>query len=133
MIPGAVAEFLRRIDVLFFKGDVLRTEGYTKIMIDFLAQANYTVVIDKVPINVGGGQPSRGVLDSCLQRMQAWCRLARAVCRAEFPEFELTSAYKVFNLHADSTVTLAPLVDLTSTTESPTSKMEMSKVPPPKS
>lgn len=44
--------------------------------------------------------PTQGTLNRSLGRMQAWCKLAVEVCRAEFPDYSVFCAFGIFNLSA---------------------------------
>ena len=38
------------------------------------------------------------ITNRCLGRMQTWCTLTKAVCKAEFPDFDIIKSFSIFSL-----------------------------------
>jgi hypothetical protein len=97
-VPHEINACLSRLDALFVKRKALES-GYTKFAIDSLQAKRRTYFIRREPFSLGGpGKLTEAILDRCFQRLQNYCVLAESVIRAEFPSFELLSAFSVFDL-----------------------------------
>ena len=93
-----VADFVKKIHVLFCKGAALQT-GYTAVALEFL-QRPRTIYVDRRPKRLGGlPRPQMAdVAHECLKRFASWTKLAEEVVAAEFPQFEILQAMSCFEL-----------------------------------
>ena len=93
-----VAEFVRKLDVLFGRGAVLET-GYTSVALQFLEKPR-TIYINRQAKTLGGVPRVQlaTIACDCLKRFASWTRLAKEVVAAEFPQFELLQAMACFEL-----------------------------------
>lgn len=98
IFPAEIEGFLDRVTQLFCKGKVFVTEGYTKFMLDLLRKNSFAFTVNKQSIGIGGRDIAQPIKDQCLSRMRLWVQTAELVCSAEFPSYEVSSAYQVFNL-----------------------------------
>ncbi len=93
-----LSEFQRRIYALFGDPPGCRTlRGFTQFAIEFLQTAHVIRIKGANERTLGPG-PSDAVFASCLRRMKCWLALCRVVIRAEFPDFELTQSFAIFDL-----------------------------------
>ena len=93
-----LAVFMNNIEYLFLDRGCVVAHGYTA----------WAIGVCKTPkmLNAGNlglrtfGDPnlSASVVNNCLARMKGWYHLAKHVIHADFPEFETTQAFSVFNL-----------------------------------
>lgn len=97
--------FVSRIRFLFMDRGCLRVPGYTTFMLKALERPRvFQPTRTAPPRTLGGpswaslGQQAAAVVDRCISRMQKYARLTIAVTAAEFPSFELCSAFRVFHL-----------------------------------
>ena len=97
-LPDLLADFEAIIYKLFVKGQVIEIPGLTTAMIEMLRTPR-TYLIHGVVKTIGApeGVPDR-ILTKCRKRMSAIVALAGSVCRAEFPDFDLMSSFRVFTL-----------------------------------
>ena len=92
--------FRRRLQALFAGRVCLRT-GHTAIMMQYLRTSKMVHKTDsKMPVSFGGRAPQGSLIDECLGKMIAWCRLVEEVARTEFPDYELLAAFQIFRLQA---------------------------------
>ena len=89
-----------RIQHLFIDGAVLTTNGYVAHALGLLR--NGCLVKFCGPAASRMTPPTQGTLNRSLGRMQAWCKLAVEVCRAEFPDYGVFCAFGIFNLSVTS-------------------------------
>lgn len=99
-LPAHVKRFLQTIQLLFVERQCLELPGFTSHMIEGLKRPRVFQPSPTLPARTFGGPDAvtRGMIDRCLAHMQKYVRLATAVTRAEFPQFEVMSAFKVFHL-----------------------------------
>jgi hypothetical protein len=97
--------FVSRIRFLFMDRGCLRVPGYTTFMMTALQRPRVFQPTRTAPPRTLGGpswsnlsMQSAAVVERCLSRMQKYARLTIAVTAAEFPSFELCSAFRVFHL-----------------------------------
>ena len=88
---------LASIQHLFIDGAVLATNGYVAHAIGLLRSG--CLVKFCGPTAARMKPPTPGTLNRSLGRMQAWCKLAVEVCRAEFPDYRVLCAFGIFNLN----------------------------------
>ena len=74
--------------------------GFTSHMLDQLQKPRSSQPAPTQPARTlgGPGATSDDVVERCLTRTQKYARLAAEVTRAEFPQFDTLSAYRVFHL-----------------------------------
>ena len=98
VLKGELSQYLKEIQGLFGEGKCLTSFGYTSSMCELL-KSPIVFPLGKDMKSIGS---SRGVktetVNLCLGRMRAWLKLAASAIEAEFPHFEITQAYEVFNL-----------------------------------
>lgn len=90
--------YQKEIQSLFVQGKCLTAFGYTSTMCQMLKHP--------VVFQCGRGMKSLGsmsgvetaTINTCLDRMRAWVKLAVAAIEAEFPHFEVMQAFDVFDL-----------------------------------
>ena len=94
--------FLENIARLFHNGGAVTAQGtFTRMAMDTL-QRTLTWSVNGELFSMGGvGQPSEDVVTTCLNHMKCWCRLARAIVEAEFPDFQVVMAFSIFNLGSE--------------------------------
>ena len=95
--------FVSRIRFLFMNRGCLQVPGYTTFMMQSLKRPRvFHPTRTAPPRTLGGpswsGMHAAAVVKRCIARMQKYARLAIAVTAAEFPSFELRSAFRVFHL-----------------------------------
>jgi hypothetical protein len=101
-LPLEHDRFLSRIVMLFGAERRCLTSGCTGFMLEALKHP-VIVMVGGDPKTIGGRDAVRPeVVQRCLARMQAWTKLARLVIRAEFPDWEILSAFSVFDAAGDS-------------------------------
>ena len=93
-----VDAFLDRITWLFHERGCLTVAGHTACVIDWLSQPHFFMVRGAGKC-IGGGV-AEATLGAAFSHMTAWTLLARSVLQAEFPEFDLVSAFAAFALPA---------------------------------
>jgi len=98
IFPAEIEGFLDRVRQLFHHGKVFTTEGYTKFMLELLRKKSFAFTVNNQSIGIGGRDIAQPIKDRCLSRMKLWVKTAELVCAAEFPTYEVSSAYQVFNL-----------------------------------
>jgi hypothetical protein len=93
-----VSNFNVTVSALF--GDskqCLSVFGYTSVMMNLLReQVVWQIGGTTFSIGFEGGVPA-DIVDRCLGRMRSYCILARAALAAEFPCFEISQAFHVFD------------------------------------
>ncbi len=98
IFPQDIERFLARAKALFVAGAVFQTQGYTKYIIDLLEHRNFSLAVNGVAVGVGGRTINANLKERCLARLQKWVLVAEKVCQAEFPSYELVSAFNVFDV-----------------------------------
>ena len=101
--PAEIQGFLGRIDALFVQSAVLRPESmsYTHHALKLLQRPRLLQSGRGQARSLGGPSAvTDQVIAVCMARMAAWVRLAKVSVDAEFPSWELFSAFGVFNLRA---------------------------------
>ena len=104
--PIVLSDFLSRIDVLFLRRGCLSAVGshhtYTSYTLDMLQESRPLRVQDgRRTIMRSLGGPSAVPLElisRCLSRMAAWVRLCMDTVRAEFPDWEVITAFGALSL-----------------------------------
>ncbi len=90
-----VVDFLGRVNALFGARALCRTEvGYTNIILKFLREPFVWVLRGKI---YSLSSPTEEDVAFCLDHMRAWLKLAKAEVRAEFPDFEVAQAFRIFD------------------------------------
>ncbi len=100
-MPSAVQRLIHSITALFVQGECVHC-GYTAYALQYLRRPHVFFFRDE-QVCVGGrdGATYTAMAKRCLQRMSCWVRLAIAVLHAEFPNFEILSAFSLFELGAE--------------------------------
>ena len=95
----AASRFIAKLNLLFKERRCLDLPGFTKFMVDQLKNPRLVRLPSNAMKTIGGPQePSDDVVNRCLQRMATYVRLAIDVTKAEFPNFELCTSFRIFNL-----------------------------------
>lgn len=90
--------FLSELHYMFNQGSVLRAEGYTKHMLEQL-QRPRGFLLKSEPKSIGGpGKITHALLAECLAQMRLYTSLALEVVNSEFPQFEIISSFRLFDL-----------------------------------
>ena len=90
--------FVQKLLVLYQEGEV-RHIGFTKWCIEELSHQHLLKSASHQPKVLGGpGHPTAEVMSSCLARMACIAKLAIAAVRAEFPNFDIMSAFSLLAL-----------------------------------
>ena len=107
-LNDAVGELMDRMRCLFTESQCVSLPGYTSYMLANLHRTKAVRVGNRI-ITLGcpHGVPV-GILNNCLGRMRAFTEVAKAVLEAEFPSYDLSRAFCIFNL-AKSGGGLTPL------------------------
>ena len=99
-VPEVISKYLHRIDLLFTKRHCLSLVGtYTEYAIQEMRRPRAIALHGKKEMRVFGGnrlQPE--IIDRCLSRMVAWVRLVLESISAEFPSWEILTAFGAFDL-----------------------------------
>ncbi len=92
-IHRSLQDYQKRMRALFIDGLAVET-GFTKMMIEMLRNSVRTLHL-KSGLKILGGRESvpDSLLDRCLGRMAAYCKLGEEIISAEFPSFELMQAF----------------------------------------
>jgi len=97
-MSGQVEAFRRRLRTLF-AGKACLTTGHTAVMMSYLRTAKMVHKTGaRMPVSFGGREPSDRLVNECLGKMVAWCRVVEEVASTEFPDYELLGAFQVFRL-----------------------------------
>ena len=101
-LSAIVERFLTALRVLFLEGGCVDLPGFTSHMLGQLQKPRSFQPAPTQPARTFGGPGaiSSDLAERCLARMQRYARLAAEVTRAEFPNFDILSAYRVFHLEA---------------------------------
>ena len=101
-LSAIVERFLTALRVLFLEGKCVDLPGFTSHMLGQLQKPRSFQPAPTLPARTFGGPGaiSSDLVERCLARMQKYARLAAEVTRAEFPNFDILSAYRVFHLEA---------------------------------
>ncbi|CAK9104835.1 unnamed protein product [Durusdinium trenchii] len=101
-LANEIATFITRISHLFALDEpVCVLTGYTHHMITLLSEREILLpTLDGKSVRSLGGPGSitAELVVQCLKRMQTWVRLAKMVIQHEFPEWDLVSAFQLFNV-----------------------------------
>lgn len=101
-LANEIATFLTRITRLFASHEPLcLLTGYTHLMVSTLSEREILLpTLDGKGIRSLGGPGSitAQLMSNCLERLQAWVHLAKMVVRHEFPEWDVVSAFQLFNV-----------------------------------
>ena len=95
-----IGNFIHELHAQFIHGRAWEIEGYAKHMKSILQSG--------VLYASSMGQCRQlvlqnGVAQSALQEFKPWVKVCEAVCRAEFPHFDIFNSMRVFNLKEDNT------------------------------
>ena len=82
---------------IFLEGRCVGLPGFTRHMLD-KPRSSQPAPTQSARTLGGPGATSEDVVERCLTRAQKYARLAAEVTRAEFPPFDILSAYRVFHL-----------------------------------
>ena len=96
-LSAIVEPFLTALRVLFLEGRCVGLPGFTRHMLD-KPRSSQPAPTQPARTLGGPGATSDDVVERCLTRTQKDARLAAEVTRAEFPPFDILSAYRVFHL-----------------------------------
>ena len=85
--------FLSRIRQLFVAKQCLHIVGYTGMALAWLRTSRVWAVPGHGLLQLGfDGEIPAALVETCISRMQTWCRLATSTVEAEFPDFMVTEA-----------------------------------------
>jgi hypothetical protein len=90
--------FLDRIVWMFHQGGVLTYPSHTSYILEWLKTSHFVSVGGAFGKCIGGSSDYVDELGTAFGHLRTWTALARDVLRAEFPEFDLVSAFSVFRL-----------------------------------
>ncbi len=108
MVPDVVRRFLDAAILLFEQGQCTTLTGFTRYAMDRL-RAVKIVFVRGEPKTIGGpGHPTETCVQTCLQRMTCWLRLAISVVKTEWPSWELLAAFSCLNLAMKTSRSLPP-------------------------
>lgn len=103
-MPHDINRFLTHVTNLFCDRSCLRLPGYTKHALELLRRTRL--------LDAGGGKvnslgakagPAPDVVNRCIKEMQSWVTMARKVCDAEFPSFDVLMSFSVFDVSSQIT------------------------------
>lgn len=94
-----IGNFIGELHAQFIHGRAWEIEGYAKHMKSILQSgALYASTMGQCRQLV----LQDGAAQSALQEFKPWVKVCEAVCRAEFPHFDIFNSMRVFNLEEDS-------------------------------
>lgn len=93
-----VEQFLDNIYWLFFEDGVFTIQGHTTFIIEWIESKPHHFICHGESKCFGGSQIQSSILKRSVSHMQAWSKLAKYTCEAEFPSFALFSCLSVFEL-----------------------------------
>lgn len=90
-IGNYVQSFADRVQMLILQRAILATTGYTKLVMDLLAEG-------KLKFFACGGARHLGPcrdesIEECFKNMEVWLRMALEILRTEFPHYGIFSAF----------------------------------------
>ena len=96
-IPGYLSDLLGRIEQLFVQGECMRVAAC------FSARMQATIAANRITYVVDGGlrsldEPSSADIHFCLGIMARWVSMVRITAAAEFPDFTVLTAFRIFSL-----------------------------------
>ena len=96
--PDTVQHFVDRIVFMFEKGHCLSMPSFTKCAVDFVAKP--LLMFTKAgPRLLGGvGRLTEEIKTRCMQRLMSYVKLAIIVVRTEWPNYDLLTSFRIFNL-----------------------------------
>jgi hypothetical protein len=87
---------------LFIRGGCLKHSGYTRHMLELIRKPRLVLLSGGRPKTLGDvSGPSDSMVARCLGRMTNWWKLAEAVLRAEFPDWDLLLQFSAFHVPRD--------------------------------
>ena len=89
-VGNYVQSFADRIQMLIVQKAILTTTGYTKLVMDLLAEGKLKFFACGVACRLGPCQDES--IDQCFKNMEVWVRMALEVLRTEFPHYGIFSA-----------------------------------------
>ena len=92
-IGNFVQHFADRIQMLILQRAILTTTGYTKLVMDLLADGKLKFFACGAARHLQPCQEES--VDECLKNMEVWVRMALEVLRTEFPHYGVFSAFGV--------------------------------------
>ena len=98
-LSAIVEPFLAALRVLFLEGRRVDLPGFTSHMLNQLQKPRSFQPAPTQPARTFGGPGaiSDDVVERCLTRTQKYAQLAAEVTRAELPQLDILSAYRVFH------------------------------------
>ena len=97
-LQSATSQYLSRLRYLFVTGGVVRTAGFTELVLQWLRSPHGFMVRGR-PKCIGGEHAvDDALIDSCLRPLQVFVRLAAETVKAEYPSYALLSAFQVLSL-----------------------------------
>ena len=99
VLPREVSAWHNRCSKLFDDAEC-KNHGFTGFMLDAMSQTRIVPVTGQ-SIGCAGGVPDR-VFKGCLRHLREWLVVAREICKAEFPNFRLLSAFQIFDIDVSS-------------------------------
>ena len=96
--PARCADFARRLEVLFVKGECLSLPGFSKYAMGGLRRTKLVYCSDRVRGIGGPHHPDKKIVDELLGRFTCWTSLAIRTLRTEFPDFDILQCFHIFHL-----------------------------------
>ena len=90
-VGNYVQSFADRIQMLIVQKAILTTTGYTKLVVDLLAEGKLKFFACGVARRLGPCQAES--IEQCFKNMEVWVRMALEVLRTEFPHYGIFSAF----------------------------------------
>ena len=95
-----ISTFVQSLNFLFVEGGVVE-HGYTKEMLKLLRSQQAFMDLHDRPRCLGGpGKVTLELLQGCIERMQVFVSLACQTLRSEFPDYDLTCSFSIFDLQS---------------------------------
>ena len=100
IFPSEVDMFMRRIESLFTLGHAYdeHAMGYATYFLKMMREQRFSFIVNGNLIAIGGCPVPMEARARCLKHMHDWVRIARDVCKAEFPAYEIIAAFAPFNV-----------------------------------
>jgi hypothetical protein len=108
-VSSVLKNFMNRIDALFLQRRCLESidgcHTYTSFTLEMLREGKMLSIHEGREMKVGSLKAAPPELvDRCLSHMAAWVKLCVSTIMGEFPDFEVVSAFSVFDLSLAETL-----------------------------
>jgi len=97
-LNSMVDHFLDHIVWLYFEAGVLQIQGHTAFIIEWIESKPHHYICQGESKCFGGSKIPASIIRKALHHMQAWAKLTKYTCEAEFPSFALLSCLNAFEL-----------------------------------